>query len=104
LPWFNEKKYGAAVREVLDQVTTTQHTLDGAKTGALGRLEDQLQKIQTLRHQTDLYEKSLIADAKQNVSANRADYKAGSSNIYEAKAFQQYLFSVRSSAQRATET
>jgi Outer membrane efflux protein len=50
LPWFNEKKYSANEREALDQVTAAQDTLDGVKNEALGRLKDQLQKIQTLHH------------------------------------------------------
>jgi len=44
LPWFSEKKYSAAEREALDQVTAAQDTLDGVKNEALGRLKDQLQK------------------------------------------------------------
>ena len=67
LPWFNEKKYSAGEREALDQVTAAQNALESAKDEALGKLRDQLQKIQTLHHHADLYENSLIPSAKQNV-------------------------------------
>jgi outer membrane protein TolC len=76
LPWLNEKKYRAGEWEALDQVTAAQDSLEGAKEAVLGKLRDQLQKFQTLHHHADLYEKSLIPTAKQNVSANQSDYEA----------------------------
>jgi cobalt-zinc-cadmium efflux system outer membrane protein len=94
LPWFNEKKYSAAEREALDQVTAAQDTLDGVKNEALGRLKDQLQKIQTLHHHADLYEHSLIPDAKQNVSANRSDYEADKALFQNVLSSQRNLWEV----------
>jgi outer membrane protein, heavy metal efflux system len=76
LPWFNEKKYSAGEREALDEVTAAQDALDSAKNETLGRLKDQLQKLQTLHHHADLYENSLIPNAKQIVSASKSDYEA----------------------------
>lgn len=75
LPWFNEKKYSAREREALDQVIAAQEVAEGSKSQALGKLRDQLQKIQTLHHHTDLYETTLIPSAMQNVSANQSDYE-----------------------------
>jgi cobalt-zinc-cadmium efflux system outer membrane protein len=76
LPWLNEKKYSAGEREAQDQVTAAHDDLENTKNQVLGKLKDQLQKLQTLRHHTALYEGSLIPSAKQNVSANRSDYEA----------------------------
>jgi cobalt-zinc-cadmium efflux system outer membrane protein len=94
LPWFNEKKYSAAEREALDQVTAAQDTLEGTKNETLGRLKDQLQKIQTLHHHADLYENGLIPDAKQNVSANRSDYEADKALFQNVLSSQRNLWEV----------
>jgi outer membrane protein, heavy metal efflux system len=94
LPWFNEKKYSAGEREAFDQVTAAQAALDGARNEALGRLKDQLQKIQTLHHHTDLYEKSLIPDAKQNVSANQSDYEANKTPFQNVLSAQRGLWEI----------
>jgi outer membrane protein, heavy metal efflux system len=89
LPWFNEKKYQAGEQEALAQVTAAQDALESAKNEALGRLKNQLQKLQTLHHHADLYENSLIPNAKQNVAAKQSDYEA------DKALFQSVLFSQR---------
>ena len=94
LPWFNEKKYSAGEREALDQVTAAQHALESAKNEALGKLRDQLQKIQTLHHHADLYENSLIPSAKQNVSANQSDYEANKTTFENVLSSQRNLWEI----------
>jgi cobalt-zinc-cadmium efflux system outer membrane protein len=94
LPWFNEKKYSAAEREALDQVTAAEDILEGTKNEALGRLKDQLQKIQTLHHHADLHENGLIPDAKQNVSTNRSDYEADKALFQNVLSSQRNLWEV----------
>jgi outer membrane protein TolC len=97
LPWFNEKKYGAGEREALDQVTAAQNALDNAKNEALGKLKDQLQKLQTLHHQIDLYEHSLIPSAAQNVSANQSDYEANKTELQHVLSSQRNLWEIEAS-------
>ena len=94
LPWFNEKKYSAGEREALDQVTAAQNALESAKDEALGKLRDQLQKIQTLHHHADLYENSLIPSAKQNVSANQSDYEANKTTFENVLSAQRNLWEI----------
>ncbi len=94
LPWFNEKKYSAGEREALDQVTAAQNALESAKDEALGKLRDQLQKIQTLHHHADLYENSLIPSAKQNVSANQSDYEANKTTFENVLSSQRNLWEI----------
>jgi outer membrane protein, heavy metal efflux system len=74
LPWLNEKKYSAGEREAFDQVAASQETLESTKNEALGKVENQLQKLQALHHHAVLYEQSLIPNAKRNVSASQSDY------------------------------
>jgi outer membrane protein, heavy metal efflux system len=94
LPWFNETKYRAGEREALDQVTAARDALEGAKNEALGKLRDQLQKLQTLHHHADLYENSLIPSAKQNVSANRSDYEANKTPLQNVLSSQRNLWEI----------
>jgi cobalt-zinc-cadmium efflux system outer membrane protein len=94
LPWFNEKKYNAGEREALDQVTAARDALDGVKNEALGKLGDQLQKLQTLHHHVDLYENSLIPSAAQNVSANQSDYEANKTSLQNVLEAQRNLWGI----------
>ena len=94
LPWFNEKKYSAGEREALDQVTAAQDALEGAKNEALGKLRDQLQKIETLHHHADLYENSLIPSAKQYFSANQSDYEGNKTTFENVISSQRNLWEI----------
>jgi outer membrane protein, heavy metal efflux system len=94
LPWFNEKKYSAGEREALDQVIAAQDALEGATNEAQGKLKDQLQKLQTLRHHADLYENNLIPSAKQNVSANQSDYEANKTSLQNVLSSQRNLWEI----------
>jgi outer membrane protein, heavy metal efflux system len=94
LPWLNEKKYQAGEREAFDQVTAAQNSLEGAKDEALGKLRNQLQKIETLHHHADLYEHSLIPGASQNVSANQSDYESNKATFENVISSQRNLWEV----------
>src|SRR5271165_681183 len=96
LPWFNEKKYSAAQREALDRVTAAQNALEAAKSEVIGKLRDQLQKIQTLHHHAALYETSLIPSAKQNVSANQTDYETDKTTFQNLLSSQRNLWEIES--------
>ena len=96
LPWFNEKKYSAGEREALDRVTAAQNALEAAKSEVIGKLRDQLQKIQTLHHHAALYETSLIPSAKQNVSANQTDYETDKTTFQNLLSSQRNLWEIES--------
>jgi outer membrane protein, heavy metal efflux system len=87
LPWFNEKKYSAGEQEALDEVTAAKDALETVKNEAIGKLRDQLQKLETLHHHVDIYANSLIPNARQSVSANQSEYetdKASFQNLLTA--------------------
>jgi outer membrane protein TolC len=96
LPWFNEKKYSAGEREALDRVTAAQNALEAAKSEVIGKLRDQLQKIQTLHHHAALYENSLIPSAKQNVSANQTEYETDKTTFQNLLSSQRNLWEIES--------
>jgi cobalt-zinc-cadmium efflux system outer membrane protein len=96
LPWLNEKKYSAGEQEALDRVTAAQSAFEAAKSEVVGKLRDQLQKIQTLHHHAALYENSLIPNAKRNVSANQTDYETDRTTFQNLLSSQRTLWEIES--------
>ena len=97
LPWLNEKKYSAGEREALDQVTAARDDLEEVKNKVVGQLKDQLQKLQTLHHDADLYENSLIPSAKQNFSASQSEYEADKTPFRNVLSSQRNLWEIEAS-------
>ncbi len=83
LPWFNPKKYRAGEQEAQSDALAAEETLEGAQTGALGMLRDQLQKIQTLQHHIELYRDKLLPSAQQTVSSYQADYETDKATLIQ---------------------
>ena len=94
LPWLNEKKYSAGEREALGQVTAARADLEEVKNQVLGRLKDQLQKLQTLHHHAELYENSLIPSAKQNFSATQSEYETDKTLLRNVLSSQRNLWEI----------
>jgi cobalt-zinc-cadmium efflux system outer membrane protein len=94
LPWLNEKKYSAGEREALDQVTAARGDLEEVKNKVVGQLKDQLQKLQTLHHHADLYENSLIPNAKQNFSASQSEYETDKTAFRNVLSSQRNLWEI----------
>ena len=83
VPWLNGKKYHAEEKEAQSGVEAAQRALDGARTEALGMLRDQLQKIETFHHHTELFETRLIPNARQTLQTNRTNYESGKTGFLE---------------------
>jgi len=83
LPWFNPKKYRAGESEAQSDALAAEETLEGAQTGALGMLRDQLQKIHTLKHHIELYRDKLLPSAQQTVSSYQADYETDKATLIQ---------------------
>lgn len=83
VPWLNGKKYRAEEREAQSGVEAAQHALDGARTEALGMLRDQLQKIESFHHHTELFETRLLPLSRQTVQINRTNYESGKTGFLE---------------------
>ena len=83
VPWLNARKYRAGEKEAQNSVEAAQQALDGARTDALGLLRDQLQKIETFHHHTELFETRLIPNARQTLQTNRTNYEGGKASFLE---------------------
>jgi outer membrane protein, heavy metal efflux system len=91
LPWFNNKKYRAGVREAESDVLAAQAALESAQKEGLGMLRDQLAKIETLYHHVELYRDRLLPSARQTVSSNRADYETDKTSLIQVLTAQNNL-------------
>jgi outer membrane protein TolC len=83
VPWLNGKKYRAEENEARSGVEAAERALEGARTEALGMLRDQLQKIETFHHHTELFEARLIPNARQTLQTNRTNYEGGKTGFLE---------------------
>jgi outer membrane protein TolC len=83
VPWFNGKKYRAGENEARSGVEAAQRALESARNEALGRLRDQIQKIETSHHHVELFEARLIPNARQTLQTNRANYEGGKAGFLE---------------------
>lgn len=83
MPWFNGRKYRAEESEAKHEVDAAEHEFEAAKTESLGLLRDQLQKIETFHHHTELFASRLIPNVRQTVETNRTNYEGGKATFLE---------------------
>jgi outer membrane protein TolC len=98
IPWLNGKKYRAGTREAASDMEAAQRALDGARLEGLGLLRDQLEKIETLTHHVELYQKQLIPNARQALDATRISYESGGATFQDVVLSQQTLWDLESTA------
>jgi cobalt-zinc-cadmium efflux system outer membrane protein len=79
LPWANPAKYRALAKEAADAQEGAQRALEQARLEALGRLRDQLARVETNQHHVELFRDRLVPLARQTLDATRTDYAAGRS-------------------------
>jgi len=98
LPWLNGKKYRAGEREAASDLEAAERALDEARIEGLGLLRDQLEKIDTLTHHVELFEKQLIPHARQELEADQASYESGGATLQEVVLSEQTLWDLESAA------
>jgi outer membrane protein TolC len=88
LPWLNWRKYRAGISEAEQRTESARHALRSAEQETLGMVRDQLKKIETFHHHTELFRGKIVPLAEQNVLATRSSYEAdktGFLNLIEAQ-------------------
>jgi outer membrane protein TolC len=83
LPWFNSKKYDAAIRESDKMREAAEHQLESLRTETMGLVRDQLRKIQTYHHHTELSRHHLLSLAEQTVTSKRLSYETDKAPFLE---------------------
>ena len=88
LPWFNRRKYNAAIEEARQMKVASEFELESAQKETFGLVRDAFSKVQTYHHHVELFRDRLIPLARQNVTATRSAYetdKAGFLNLIDAQ-------------------
>lgn len=88
LPWVNYRKYKAAIEEARQMKLSAEHELSGAEKETLGMIREQLKKVETFHHHTELFRDKIVPLARQNITATRLAYetdKAGFLNLIDAQ-------------------
>jgi cobalt-zinc-cadmium efflux system outer membrane protein len=88
LPWFNRRKYKAAIEEAKEMKNAAEFELESAQKETLGLVRDALQKVETYHHHVELFRDRIVPLARQNVTATRLAYetdKSGFLNLIDAQ-------------------
>ncbi len=88
LPWFNRKKYKADIRENQKLVESAQNQLDAERILTSQLVEDQVKRVETFHHHTELYQAKLVPLAQQTVAAKRLSYETDRAAFLELLAAQ----------------
>src|SRR6516165_11648355 len=91
IPWLNGKKYRAEEREAQNELSAAVNDVLSAQTEALGRLRNQLEKIETLHHHIELYRDNLLPTARQTVDSYQADYETDKATLLSLLSSQRNL-------------
>jgi len=75
LPWFNRRKYNAAIEEARQMKDASEFELESAQKETFGLVRDALSKVQTYHHHVELFRDRLVPLARQNVTATRLAYE-----------------------------
>lgn len=88
LPWFNRRKYKAAIEEANQMKIGAEFQLESARKETLGLVRDALQKVETYHHHVELFRDRILPLARQNINATRLAYetdKTGFLNLIDAQ-------------------
>jgi outer membrane protein TolC len=98
LPFFNPRKYSAAVTEAQRNLESAEHEAESTRSETLGLVRDQLTKIETAAHHYELYRDKIVPLARQTVQSNRAGYETSSTNFLALITSQRVLQDAESAA------
>ena len=83
IPWGNAGKYAAQTREANSSLAAAAAELEGARNEATQVLRDQMQKIETLRHHVELFQDTIVPQARQAFEATQSAYETGKGGFAE---------------------
>ncbi|MEP6663878.1 MAG: TolC family protein, partial [Verrucomicrobiota bacterium] len=96
MPWFNRKKYDAAIHENKKMLESAEHDLDAAHTETLGIVKNALKKVETFHHHSDLFRAKLIPLAQETLNSKRLNYETDKANFLDLLTAQRTLREVES--------
>jgi len=90
-PWANYSKYRAAIAEAKSNFETAEHELDAERNQTLGRVRDQLTRIGTFHHHTELFQERLLPLAEATIKAQQNAYETDRAGFLELSTAQRNL-------------
>jgi outer membrane protein, heavy metal efflux system len=91
IPWINRSKYKAAIAEMRSMLEMAEQQLQAEQNETAGRIRDQLKKIETLHHHTQLFQERLLPLARQAVKAQQNAYETDKAGFLELSTSQRTL-------------
>ena len=98
VPWSNERKYRAAIREAEQLVTRAERELEAARVEASALVRDQFNKIETYAHHSELYRDKILPLADQTFRATGTSYETDKATLLELLTAQRGLRDAQSAA------
>ena len=75
------QKIRAGIREARHRLTASQHEYVAARNGVYFDIEDALSQVQAQRDLADIFQKTIIPQARQAYEVSRASYTAGNTDF-----------------------
>ncbi|MEO7300597.1 MAG: TolC family protein [Verrucomicrobiota bacterium] len=95
-PWFNRGKYKAAIEEAKKMQESSEHDLASAQNETLGMVREQLKKVETFHHHSELFGSKLIPLARETLNSKRLNYETDKANFLDLLTAQRTLQEVES--------
>ena len=96
LPWFQRKKYDAAIRENKNMLEVAQRELESTEKETLGLVRDELKKLETFHHHTELFRSKIVPLAQETVASKRLNYETDKANFLDLLTAQRTVQEVES--------
>jgi outer membrane protein TolC len=91
VPWANPAKYRAGISEAQKTVEAMRREVESQRVVALGKLRDQLRRIDTLRKQYEISRDKLVPLARRTAETLRINYQSDTANFLELLSAQRML-------------
>ncbi len=98
VPWSNERKYRAAIREAEQLVARAERELEAARIETSALVRDQCNKIETYAHHSELYRDKILPLAEQTFRATLNSYETDKAAFVELLIAQRGLRDAQSEA------
>ncbi len=83
LPWFNHKKYAAAIEENKSLAESAERDLESLEAETRALVRDQLKKIETFHHHHELFRDKISPLAQQTIEASQTSYQSDRAGLME---------------------
>lgn len=91
IPWLNQGKYRGAIAEAREQAQSVEDALEAARLETMGKIANQVQRIETLRHHYHVFGERIVPLARQSIEAVLSAYTSDQATVVEVLSAQRSL-------------